>query len=51
MYLKLYFHRVANPGENNLVFLWFREQIYSFMFVYFSPSSLNSGTETVLVCF
>lgn len=32
---KTYFHRVADPGENNLAFLWFREQIYPFMFVYF----------------
>lgn len=32
---KTYFHRVADLGENNLVFLWFREQIYPFMFVYF----------------
>lgn len=31
---KTYFHRVADLGENNLAFLWFREQIYPFMFVY-----------------
>lgn len=44
---KTYFHKVANLGENNFLFLWFREQMYPFMFIYFSPSSLNSGTETV----